>query len=79
MGCILLGVEVGLLFGIALSVLYILFLWARPKTIVKIEMVFLIENLKKFSDLMLYDFSTIIRTSFEFVLMVDCCFLALII
>ncbi|CAO1390818.1 unnamed protein product [Diamesa tonsa] len=36
-GCILLGVEVGLMFGIALSVLYILFLWARPKTVVKIE------------------------------------------
>lgn len=39
LGCILLGVEVGLLFGIALSVLYILYLWARPKTIVKIEKV----------------------------------------
>lgn len=33
----MLGVEVGLLIGIALSVSHLLILWARPKTTVKIK------------------------------------------
>lgn len=35
--CLLLGVEIGLLIGIALSVSHLLILWARPKTTVKIK------------------------------------------
>lgn len=37
--CVAVGVEIGLLFGVAVSVLHILFKAARPKTSVYIERV----------------------------------------
>lgn len=35
--CLGVGVELGLLFGIALNILHLLYMWARPETILKID------------------------------------------
>lgn len=37
MSCLWLGVEIGLLCGIVLNILHLLYMWARPDTIVKIS------------------------------------------
>lgn len=37
LACLVLGVEIGLLVGVALSGIHLLVLWARPKTVVKIR------------------------------------------
>lgn len=34
--CLSAGVEIGLLVGVALNILHLLYMWARPETIVKI-------------------------------------------
>lgn len=36
LACLLVGVEIGLLVGVALNILHLLYMWARPNTIVKI-------------------------------------------
>lgn len=35
--CLAVGVEIGLLFGVVLNVLNLLYMWARPETTLKIE------------------------------------------
>lgn len=35
--CLIVGVEIGLLFGVVLNILHLLYMWARPETIVKIS------------------------------------------
>lgn len=35
--CLCVGVEIGLLFGVVLNILHLLYMWARPDTSVKID------------------------------------------
>lgn len=35
--CLAVGVELGLLFGIVLNIMHLLFMWARPETLLKID------------------------------------------